>query len=346
MANNHSRKYTSCLQLTDTLKDTPGASLKRLQDNSRIQLSKNPVSAHFLYNKNNNNAVPYTCVSVINLSVHTLTSAQHSVLSKGLKFCPTPGSTDMASTRLELDTFHRSLKLWCFFNTKEAQTDPNPRFHSRSLSHIPATPPGNTEPFSHRKFTNKSTWTPTGPITLETMIAINEIHLSYIEAVKPTKSNLTPNERLALTELQHLRDVVIKPADKGAAVVLMNTTDYMSEAHRQLSDTNYYTKVSSDLTTTHLTQVLKVVRDMHTKQEIDDKCHKYLSVFQVRTARFYMLPKIHKNIRPPPGRPIISALNCPTERISQFVDHFLKPLVCSRKSHITNTTDFVTETGN
>jgi len=54
-----------------------------------------------------------------------------------------------------------------------------------------------------------------------------------------------------------------------------------------------------------------------------------------------MLPKIHKNKLPPPGRPILSANDCPTERISTFVDHFLRPIVAQTKPYIKDTTHFI-----
>ena len=37
-------------------------------------------------------------------------------------------------------------------------------------------------------------------------------------------------------------------ADKGGAVVTMDVNDYIKEANRQLLDTNFYTKLPSDLT--------------------------------------------------------------------------------------------------
>ncbi len=58
-----------------------------------------------------------------------------------------------------------------------------------------------------------------------------------------------------------------------------------------------------------------------------------------RTARFYHLPKIHKAGHP--GRPIVSSCGAPTERISEFVDHHLKPLVQQTPSYIRDTTDFL-----
>jgi len=60
-----------------------------------------------------------------------------------------------------------------------------------------------------------------------------------------------------------------------------------------------------------------------------------------RTPQLYLLPKIHKGITPPPGRPIISANGCPTEKISEFVDHFLNPTCKNLKSYVKDTTHFL-----
>lgn len=51
-----------------------------------------------------------------------------------------------------------------------------------------------------------------------------------------------------------------------------------------------------------------------------------------------MLPKIHKNLENPPGRPIISGNESITEPASKFVDSFIKPIVCKLPSFIQDTT--------
>jgi hypothetical protein len=42
----------------------------------------------------------------------------------------------------------------------------------------------------------------------------------------PTHNNLTPAEKGALQELKERDDIVIKSADKGSAVVVMDKVDY------------------------------------------------------------------------------------------------------------------------
>ena len=54
-----------------------------------------------------------------------------------------------------------------------------------------------------------------------------------------------------------------------------------------------------------------------------------------------MLPKIHKKMENPPGRPIVSGNGCPTEKISQLVDFFLQPHVKLLPSYIKDTTHFL-----
>ena len=80
---------------------------------------------------------------------------------------------------------------------------------------------------------------------------------------------------------------------------------------------------------------------MLSEDQIHQSCHTYLSDSKVRTAQFYMLPKIHKDNKHPPGRPIVSGNGCPTERVSQFVDFFLQPCVKKIDSYIKDTTDFL-----
>jgi len=64
-------------------------------------------------------------------------------------------------------------------------------------------------------------------------------------------SNLSTEELAALKSLSKRKDVVIKAADKGGAVVVWRTDLYRQEAFRQLSNTSFYAKVDKDLTTTN-----------------------------------------------------------------------------------------------
>ena len=55
----------------------------------------------------------------------------------------------------------------------------------------------------------------------------------------------------------------------------------------------------------------------------------------------YLLPKIHKRLGNVPGRPVISNCGTPTEKVSEFLDYHLKPVMQSAKSYIKDTSDFL-----
>jgi hypothetical protein len=63
-----------------------------------------------------------------------------------------------------------------------------------------------------------------------------------------TFDNLTPVEGTALQILRSNEDIIIKPADKGSAVVVMDKSAYIREAERQLCDDRFYNKLDKDPT--------------------------------------------------------------------------------------------------
>ncbi|XP_026098621.1 uncharacterized protein LOC113069710 [Carassius auratus] len=66
--------------------------------------------------------------------------------------------------------------------------------------------------------------------------------------------------------------------------------------------------------------------------------YEFLLCQHPRYSTFYMLPKVHKDLENPPGRPIISGNDSITEPASKFVDYFIKPFVADLPSYIQDTT--------
>ena len=60
------------------------------------------------------------------------------------------------------------------------------------------------------------------------------------------QGNLTKLERLGIFELVNNPNLVIKKADKGSAVVAMQTKDYLCKVYKQLSDREFYIKLKED----------------------------------------------------------------------------------------------------
>ena len=63
-----------------------------------------------------------------------------------------------------------------------------------------------------------------------------------IEDIQPTqdKRNLPATETRAIKQLTKNKKIVIKPADKGASVVVMDKKDYLGEVYRQLGNPLHY----------------------------------------------------------------------------------------------------------
>ena len=85
--------------------------------------------------------------------------------------------------------------------------------------------------------------------SLETYIkTVRRCILNGNTNIRKARDNLTPEERKALKDLQKRDDIIIKEADKGSAVVVMNKEDYLAETGRQLGDTSFYQKLEKELT--------------------------------------------------------------------------------------------------
>ena len=147
-------------------------------------------------------------------------------------------------------------------------------------------------------------------------------------------SNLSTEKWAALKNLSKRKNVVIKPADKGGAVVVWRSDLYQQEALWQLPDKSFYAKVDQDLILTNQKLVKETTQDLISKQELPVTAQN-LIITTPRTSRIYFKSKIHKPNNP--GRPIVSACSCPTEFISSYLDKIMVPIVKSLPSHIKDT---------
>ncbi|KAK3090867.1 hypothetical protein FSP39_015326 [Pinctada imbricata] len=200
--------------------------------------------------------------------------------------------------------------------------------------------------YKPRPFVKKSTWEP-GPSKCGALEAYIDAVQEGIEKLLNTnsgrsKDNLNKTERKALQSLKDNDSIVIKKADKGSTVVVLNKSDYIDEALRQLSSPSFYEKLDSDPTLEFSSLILSDLTDMKNNNEIDEDVFEYLCPENPGPGQFYLLPKIHKEGIP--GRPIVSAIGHPTEKISQFLDYHLKDHVEKLPSYLKDTTDYIKKT--
>jgi len=117
----------------------------------------------------------------------------------------------------------------------------------------------------------------------------------------PRLKNLNDTEIKAITSLKHNKDIIILPADKGDVTVIMNKIDYITEARNQLEDKNTYEKLDKDLTEDFNNTINKFITDNSEKEGLSGNLTETLITKNPETPTFYILPKVHKNMNPPPG---------------------------------------------
>ena len=263
--------------------------------------------------------------TVVNLSSRVLTHPEETLLQKGLNFCPTPGEPSLSEIHNDLEKFHNNLRWKQFFLNQPSSQSNVDKAILRSKLLKPET--------THRP--------PQGSSLLETFATLNDIHLSKAKIVSPNQKNLLAEEKTSIQNLFRDKSITVKPADKGGAVVILDTRDYIAEAERQLDNPKYYKKVDTDLTIQHTIQVNQYVEGLHRAGEISGRIKDRLTSKKTRTPHLYLLPKIHKQGSPPPGRPVVSANSCPTERISTYIDILTKNMVPKIPSYIKDTGHFL-----
>uniref|UniRef100_A0A3P9MNG8 Uncharacterized protein n=1 Tax=Oryzias latipes TaxID=8090 RepID=A0A3P9MNG8_ORYLA len=139
------------------------------------------------------------------------------------------------------------------------------------------------------------------------------------------------NTHTSLKDSKRNTNIVIKPADKGSSIVIMDREDYIAEAHRQLSNTEYYKPLQEPLYMDTAKEIRQILKSMKQNKIITSKQLQFLQGPNPPHPRiFYLLPKIHKKTeiwtiphRIPPGRPIVSDCSSVSYGTAQYIDHFL-----------------------
>lgn len=69
----------------------------------------------------------------------------------------------------------------------------------------------------------------------------------------------------ALRSLQNNPLIVIKPAEEGSAVVIMDRDQYVLEGHRQLFDKNYYIQLDKQIYVETIPIVKQIAQTLYDK---------------------------------------------------------------------------------
>ena len=75
-------------------------------------------------------------------------------------------------------------------------------------------------------------------------------------------SNITKEEREALQTLKKDSNVMILPADKGRATVILNTADYKTKCQDLLNDKRTYKQLKKDPTNMYRTKLINLLKEL------------------------------------------------------------------------------------
>ncbi|XP_061194818.1 uncharacterized protein LOC133202982 [Saccostrea echinata] len=257
------------------------------------------------------------------------------ILEKGLKFTPTP-KQDNVDLIKDTEEFCRKLRLREYFQNEENIDESLVRNKSNFK------PPPNRDKHLDEFIKCLQSSARNNDFCMNTRI----------------KDNINRLEREAIKSLASDNSIVIKEADKGGAIVIMDMDHYREMVLDQLMDTNFYKELVSNEDSKTICKIKKLTSkfaDNLTVKEVD-----YLTNFENKSSNFYGLPKIHKSKEIQDGlegknalyiklprptdlklRPIVAGPACPTHRISNLLDILLKPLCQLVPSYVRDDMDFL-----
>lgn len=257
-----------------------------------------------------------------------LSEAQKEVLDRGLTFIPTftLNSNPKLQLQFDIQNYHRKIQLASYFRGNKRE--------------------------KLQKFTSSSFWMPPrDKIPSEVIDLIQKDKKDFQRHFKrySEKSNLSQQEKEALKQLMQNKHIVIKPADKGSAVVILNRQHYILEANRQLNDKTYYSKLNKPIYLQTVPVVHQIIDKLYKTKFINIRQKEYLKgTCEPRPRRFYILPKIHKKpetwtipFKLPTGRPIVSDCGSETYQTAEYIDYFLTPLSIKHPSYLKDTYHFI-----
>ncbi|XP_077486812.1 uncharacterized protein LOC144098163 [Amblyomma americanum] len=163
---------------------------------------------------------------------------------------------------------------------------------------------------------------------------LNDVHRG------PSRSALSRVERDAIKSIRENERIVIRPADKGNATVLLDKADYVKKMLSLLEDGGTYVRLKNDPTLKLEREFQKLLSDVFLAVPPNQKALYYKLLSHNGSAPvFYGLPKIHKP--DVPLRPIVDCTRYPLHNLSKSLHQVLSPLVGQSPSHVRNSFHFV-----
>lgn len=129
-------------------------------------------------------------------------------------------------------------------------------------------------------------------------------------------SNLEPRLQQALTSLSNNLNIVMKSADKVGNTVVMNRVQYEHMCFKILNNRERYGEIGSEEVEIAHNHLSSLINEAFHSGVMNKQTRDFLIVTFPKVPVFNALPKEHKGICRPPGRPIISNIGNSSEKAS------------------------------
>ena len=267
---------------------------------------------------------------VTNLSSRKLSEAEHDLLSKGLSFIPTQHNIDIWKVQSELAEWERRMRLREYFAGQNDESDVEEEEDDTGIAAA----------LGGSKKKKRSNFTPKPGRNKWLDAYIEAVKKDVIEGIsKKVEMNINKKEERAMKSLLQDNDIIIRPADKGSGIVVMDTQKYIDGLEEEMLKSNSYEQTVADKYQETEKLVKKTVNRMYKNGHINDELKKYLVPKLAKPGRLKGNPKLHKKKRP--LRTIVNGIGTPTEKMAEVAEFQLNEYVEQSPSYIKDTTDFL-----
>ncbi|XP_041417071.1 uncharacterized protein LOC121393224 [Xenopus laevis] len=288
---------------------------------------------------------------IFNISSYILTASEASLLRRGLGYVPMV-SGDPFSHTVDNFKFSRHVRLKEKYAQGTGSVHRFPHIEDADSEQAPGLTTAAADGLSENarsmspaieKFKLASTYDPiSSNASIKTFNRMLDADvMSHYNKRRKWRGNLTVVEKEAIKSLKQNKDIIIKTADKGGGIVVMNYSYYKQELLSQLADTTKYNRLSFDPTVNFQNELRLLLQMAKSNGWVTESmCEFFLPAHPIRPV-IYTLPKGHKSLHTPPGRPIISSNGSLNEGIAAYVDSLLQPCVQNMTSYLKDTNDFL-----
>ena len=159
-------------------------------------------------------------------------------------------------------------------------------------------------------------------------IELAHIAQSYVSSYRPTKSDLKKYN--ILKNIRSNKDIIILRPDKGNGVVILDRKSYIESCYNIINDNSKFKSLDHNPTLSREGKLQRLLRKLKKQGSLDDSTYRNIFPKGSQPARFYGLPKLHKqrqHHQKPPLRPFVSSINTYNYKLAKYLCSLFNPLI-------------------